>query len=108
MRMFEDFSSVRLEHYPFPRTKRIQVNHSVILFRELLQEIVLISFRFLVNASLGTLQRSEITPYFFIISVIADQETNHERCVDNLAEAVLFQDINRRTEYVTGCYLPVQ
>src|SRR5262245_20775311 len=108
MGVFKEFLRVWLKHQAFPRAKGVHVHHGMIVFREYLEAIVLVSFWRLVNVALRTLQSPEVTVYVLFLRLHTDQETDHKRRIDHFAEALLFEHIQGYPEDIGSRDLTVK
>src|SRR5215831_17707826 len=81
MSAFKHFSRVWLEHQPFPRTETVDIDNTMIFFRQLFQKVVLVALRLQIDVTLRPLWRVEITLYVFYLGILVQQKTDHGRWI---------------------------
>src|SRR5919106_1138120 len=78
MRLLEHLPRIRLEDQTLSRSKCAYIDHAVILFRQLLQEVMFIAFRLKIDISLRALQRLKVALNVFRVRILVQQKTDHE------------------------------
>src|SRR5205814_248040 len=99
---------VVLEHDPLAGTEAGQVDQRVVALRDLLQEVVAVVLQLEVNSALSPSQCAEIPLHPVDVSLIGEEESFHEGRVDDLAEALLLNQVERRPKNVRGLDLPIE
>src|SRR5207302_2336702 len=89
-----------VEHNGLARSKAADIHQRGRFGRRLAGVVALVRLRLEVDLLLCPPQRVEIALYILLVRVGREQETHHERGVDNLPKAQLLHDVELRAEDV--------
>lgn len=100
LRPFENCPSIRLRDYTFANPETPNVDFVAKALRNLINEVVLVTFRFNIYVGLCPDQSARITLYDSGIHMAGKHKGHHERGGDNFPKAVLLQKIQLWTPHI--------